>query len=354
MATIQLQYRRDTAANWTGNNVVLAAGEPGYETDTGKFKIGDGTTAWTSLNYYTLSPAGSNTQVQFNDSSVVNATAGFTFNKTSNNVNVANTVNAASFTIGSSFIANSTQLVHTGSANVATLSIGVAAPTAYVHIKAGAAATSSAPLKFTSGTNLTTPEAGAVEYDGTIVTITPSTSYGRAAIPLTVYTSGNGTSTGITGTTAYPIFPAAQDTITLPVGAYLVTMGVRVAVSNTTTSGTCGIDIRGTGTAVGNFSWRGQGAILDSSAASSFAVAATTLGTSITATAASTANPRQYIMIGQGILKITTSGTIIPSIQYSATLTNGVTAFTTDNFMILQTMDTQSAAAYGPAGSGWA
>jgi hypothetical protein len=37
-------------------------------------------------------------------------------------------------------------------------------PTAWVHIGAGAAAASSAPLKFTGGTVLTTPEAGAMEY----------------------------------------------------------------------------------------------------------------------------------------------------------------------------------------------
>jgi hypothetical protein len=45
--------------------------------------------------------------------------------------------------------------------------IGTTAPTAVLHLKAGAAAASSAPLKFTSGTNLTTAEAGAVEYNGT-------------------------------------------------------------------------------------------------------------------------------------------------------------------------------------------
>jgi hypothetical protein len=50
MAT-QIQLRRDTAANWTSNNTVLAAGEFAWESDTNKFKIGDGTTAWTSLAY---------------------------------------------------------------------------------------------------------------------------------------------------------------------------------------------------------------------------------------------------------------------------------------------------------------
>lgn len=45
------QTKRDTAANWTTNNPILLAGEWGFETDTGKYKIGDGSTAWTSLLY---------------------------------------------------------------------------------------------------------------------------------------------------------------------------------------------------------------------------------------------------------------------------------------------------------------
>jgi hypothetical protein len=46
----QIQVRRDTAANWTSVNPVLAQGEIGYETDTGKFKIGNGTLAWTNAS----------------------------------------------------------------------------------------------------------------------------------------------------------------------------------------------------------------------------------------------------------------------------------------------------------------
>ena len=46
-----IKLRRDTAANWTSTNPVLAAGEAGFESDTKKLKIGDGTTAWSSLTY---------------------------------------------------------------------------------------------------------------------------------------------------------------------------------------------------------------------------------------------------------------------------------------------------------------
>jgi hypothetical protein len=57
--TSRLQNRRDTAANWTSNNPTLAAGEIGLETDTAKYKMGDGTTAWNSLAYaYTAGAAG--------------------------------------------------------------------------------------------------------------------------------------------------------------------------------------------------------------------------------------------------------------------------------------------------------
>jgi len=48
---IQIQYRRGTASQWTSVNPTLADGEPGYETDTGKFKVGTGTAAWNSLPY---------------------------------------------------------------------------------------------------------------------------------------------------------------------------------------------------------------------------------------------------------------------------------------------------------------
>jgi hypothetical protein len=47
----QIQTRRGTAAQWTSANPTLAAGEWGYETDTGKVKIGNGSTAWNSLAY---------------------------------------------------------------------------------------------------------------------------------------------------------------------------------------------------------------------------------------------------------------------------------------------------------------
>ncbi len=47
-----MQQRRGTAAQWTAANPVLAAGEIGFETDTSKFKMGNGSSAWSALTYF--------------------------------------------------------------------------------------------------------------------------------------------------------------------------------------------------------------------------------------------------------------------------------------------------------------
>ena len=49
---IRIQLRRDTAANWVLSNPVLRAGELGIETDTLKFKIGNGSSTWTQITNY--------------------------------------------------------------------------------------------------------------------------------------------------------------------------------------------------------------------------------------------------------------------------------------------------------------
>lgn len=69
------------------------------------------------------------------------------------------------------------------------LGMGVTAPTATIHLKAGTTTASTAPLKFTSGTNLTTPESGAVEFDGTNYFVTS----GSTRYTLSKLLTGNGT-----------------------------------------------------------------------------------------------------------------------------------------------------------------
>jgi len=119
----KLQVRRDTAANWTSTNPTLAAGEIGFETDTQKFKIGTGSTAWASLGYQAAvfnggtitnalvvsNTSGVNTSGTFT-STIATGTAPFTVSSTTQvaNLNVA----TSGYVINTVTGTNSTDLVY--------------------------------------------------------------------------------------------------------------------------------------------------------------------------------------------------------------------------------------------------
>jgi len=125
MAT-QIQLRRDTAANWTSTNPTMAQGEAGYETDTGKLKIGDGSTAWNSLAYQAAANIVDGTIVNAD----VNASAAIAGTKISpdfgsQNVVTTGTATAASLNpTGSSVPTNGVYLPAANTVGVATNSTG--------------------------------------------------------------------------------------------------------------------------------------------------------------------------------------------------------------------------------------
>lgn len=55
--THTLLLRRSLAASWASRNPILGEGEPGYEKDTNRIKIGDGITRWNDLPYFVTDPA---------------------------------------------------------------------------------------------------------------------------------------------------------------------------------------------------------------------------------------------------------------------------------------------------------
>lgn len=80
-----------------------------------------------SAVYWATATAGTNTQVQFNDSSTANASAAFTFNKTTNNVSIANSlVIGNNITLSNSIILGNMTITNTGISQN-TFSIGTAA-----------------------------------------------------------------------------------------------------------------------------------------------------------------------------------------------------------------------------------
>jgi hypothetical protein len=143
------------------------------------------------------------------------------------------------------------------------LGVGVTAPTAVMHLKAGTAAASTAPIKLTTGTLMATPEIGAVEYDGTSAYITlgdavrreimvghtgTTASIGGGALAAGACASANTTVTGaattMTVTTSPNTYPgdghvwqsyvSAADTVTTKVCAI---------VAGTPTAGTYNIRV---------------------------------------------------------------------------------------------------------------
>jgi hypothetical protein len=96
MAT-QIQLRRDTAANWTSTDPTLAQGEAGFETDTGKLKVGDGTTAWNGLVYQAAANIVDGTIVDAD----VNASAAIAGTKIAPNFGSQNIVTTGTVTAGS-------------------------------------------------------------------------------------------------------------------------------------------------------------------------------------------------------------------------------------------------------------
>lgn len=55
---MKIRFRRGTTAQWSAANPVLLGGEPGIDLSLGVVKVGDGTTAWTSLGTPAVSTSG--------------------------------------------------------------------------------------------------------------------------------------------------------------------------------------------------------------------------------------------------------------------------------------------------------
>jgi hypothetical protein len=263
MAT-RMQQRRGTAAQWvstnSGNGPILAAGEIGYESDTNKFKIGDGTNHWINLDYFIDSDSTVNPQfgsnIKFEGATanafettlaVVDPTADRTITLPdatgtvvladgSGNVTVSGdlTVSGTTTTINSTTINATTGLVFEGStADAFETTITVTDPTAdrtitFPDTTGTVAMQSDVLLRLAKAGGLMT---GPLDFGGQLATNLPTPSGSTEAatkgyvdtnfLPLTGGTlTGNLTFEGSTAdayeTTLAVIDPTADRTITFP------------------------------------------------------------------------------------------------------------------------------------------
>ena len=96
----RIRLRRDTAANWTSNNPTLTTGEMGYETNTGKFKIGNNTDAWTALPYSITAELSEGNLNDLKDVTITSAANG-DFLRWNGTAWINDAVNLATDTVGS-------------------------------------------------------------------------------------------------------------------------------------------------------------------------------------------------------------------------------------------------------------
>ena len=122
----RVQLRRDLSANWTYGNPVLKDGELGYETDTERVKIGNGTTAWTGLPYFGAPSLG-----ELQDVTITNAANG-DFLRWNGTAWINDAVNLSTDTVGSyvqSLVAGSGITITNNSGEAATPTVAITANT---------------------------------------------------------------------------------------------------------------------------------------------------------------------------------------------------------------------------------
>jgi len=241
------------------------------------------------------------------------ATAG-TATTATNATNVSNTgavaTNASFFPTFVAANTTSNQGVNTAAGLSFNPSTNVLSPTAVLLASSSGA---QAPIKLTAGTNLATAQAGAIEYDGTSFYSSMATST-RGVVPSEQIVVLNTAYTLTSQTAAQKLFNASTNgAVTLPVGTYQFECFYSLT-GMSATSGSFGFAMVAGTAVIGSQGWR---SIAEKGTAT---VATATAGQLTYSTAANTTlatastNTVGYAFIS-GIIKITTAGTVIPSVS---------------------------------------
>lgn len=176
-----------------------------------------------------------------------------------------------------------------------------------------AGSTSVAPLIFTSGTNLTTPTAGAMEFDGIVPTFT-SVASSRQVLDAEQFIILTSSYTLTSQTAAQKIFNATTNgTITLASNTLYQFECLFTVTNLSITSGSFGFALGGTATIASQLWWAGavKAAAVNTPNAQFFTYNTTSANTAISASNANTVAGATV----RGTVTITTAGTLIPQIS---------------------------------------
>ena len=217
MAGARIQLKRATAAAWAAANPVLYSGEIGLETDTSKFKIGNGSTAFNSLSYFNGDLSGSSLNA-LGDVTITSAADG-DFLRWNGTAWINDAVNLSTDTVGSyvaSLVAGTGVTLTNNSGEGATPTVAVTANTFDAFGAASTAATNAA-------TALTNHEADTTSIHGIADTSILVTTTGSQTLTNKTITSPSGLVKGDVGLgnvdntadTAKPVSTAQQTALDL-------------------------------------------------------------------------------------------------------------------------------------------
>jgi len=197
-----------------------------------------------------------------------------------------------------------------------------ASPTFTGEVILPAGGTADAPLKFQSGTNLTTAEAGAQEYDGKVFYSTPVAS-ARGLSPSTMFAIVEAGDFALATTSGVQsAFPATKDVWTLAAStAYWVEGQYRITHSTTACTVAIAFAAAG-GLSITSMGLSTQSAVMaDNGTATASNMSYVTQLASTVVTISSTAN---FLITFQGIIRVNAGGTITPQVNWSANTTSPV------------------------------
>jgi hypothetical protein len=249
-----MKQRYDTAANWTAQNPTLLAGEIGIESDTKKWKVGTGSTAWTSLVYaiggtYPIVNADIAAAAAIVDTKLATiATAG----KVSNSATTAASANTASAIVArdasGNFTAGTITAALTGAASSNVLKAGDTM-TGVLAVTAGTAALPGIAVSGDLNTGIYSPGADqiGIATGGTVKATIDSSGrllVGTSSARTTFYNGGTPTEFQVEGDGEISVTRNANDSF----GGSII-LGKSRSTANT---------ILSSGDIVGNLSWQGN------------------------------------------------------------------------------------------------
>lgn len=201
-----------------------------------------------------------------------------------------------------------------------SIGIGVNPPTAFLHLKAGGSAAGTAPLKIPAGSVLTSPEAGAVEYNGKVFYSTPVAG-ARGLSPSVMFSIVPAGNFNLAlNSNLQPAFPAAADVFTVNADTTYLFEGFYAINKVTGTAQTIAMEFTLGGGAslyhiLYNVDFTHTSNALPATLGAPFHLDVATA--SVTVVTDSRAYIHCFISFN-GMLKVNAGGTITPQIKFSA------------------------------------